>query len=80
MRPDPDAVYRITVPVPESYVAELERQGGGLPRLGFTSEVFIEGHSIGMWTVESAEYTFVGHPYDNGPSVYLVTLTQPVTP
>lgn len=82
---DPDVPYRITVPVTIKFLRELENQGGGVPWLGAKREIFLSGvgdtglmHSIGEWEVESVEYTFVGHPSSNGPSVYLVTLKRPV--
>ena len=68
----------IRVPVPEVYIAELERMGGaGFPELGGAHTVTVGGHSLGEWEVRSVEYTMSAESGYTVP-VYWVTLGREV--
>ena len=67
----------IRVPVPDTYIHQLERQGGGIPKLGAADELWIGGYNLGEWCVHSVEYTMSAESEYTVP-VYWVTLGREV--
>lgn len=67
----------IRVPVPVTYIHELEQRGGGIPKLGGAHTVTVAGHNLGEWAVQSVEYTMSAESGYTVP-VYWVTLGREV--
>lgn len=71
------ALMSLELPVPESFVRELERESGtGLPVLGGARVITLEGesgevHTLGAWQVVGVEYLWV----DDAP-FYVVKLER----
>jgi hypothetical protein len=68
----------IRVPVPEEFVDEIERAGARDLALGARVPMAIGNHRMGLWTVESVEYTM--SPDAGGVVVYWVTFGREQVP